>query len=103
MRRPVARKQSKRGEATSPTACHAVGDLHGHPDLNAMRSNAVRGKRDIEVSSACEVSSAGALLRACRPLIAFTLVAAPIALLPVAPAAAQPGPGERVGYAAALV
>jgi hypothetical protein len=60
-----------------------------------MRSNEVRGKRGIGVSSA------GAVLRACRPLIAFMLVAAPVALLPVSPAAAQGG--ARVGYAAALV
>jgi hypothetical protein len=70
-------------------------DLRKLTDLNAMRSNEVRGKRGIGVSSA------GALLRACRPLIAFMLVAAPVALLSVSPAAAQPG--ARVGYAAALV
>ena len=50
-----------------------------------MRSNEVRGKRGIEVSSA------GALLRACGLLIAFMLVAAPVALLHVSPAAAQGG------------
>lgn len=47
-----------------------------------MRSN---GKRGIGVSSA------GALLRACRLLIAFMLVAAPVALLPVCPATPQDG------------
>lgn len=47
------------------------------------------------------VSSAGALLGACRLLIAFVHVAAPIALLPVSPAAAQSD--TRAGFAAALV
>src|SRR5438093_8083865 len=61
-----------------------------------MRSNEVRGKRGIGVSSG------GLLFRACRPSIAFMFVAAPVALLPVSPAAAQPA-DERVGYAAALV
>ena len=50
-----------------------------------MRSNEVRGKRGIGVSSA------GARLRACRLLIAFMLVAAPVALLPFSPAAGQGG------------
>jgi hypothetical protein len=71
-----------------------------------MRSNEVRGKRGIGVSSA------GVLLRACRLLIAFMLVAAPVALfpmaapvalLPVSPAAAQVQTDPRVGYNAALV
>jgi len=47
-------------------------DLRRLPGVNAMRSN---GKRGIGVSSA------GALLRACRLLIAFMLVAVPVALL----------------------
>lgn len=45
-----------------------------------MRSNEERG---------IGVSSAGALLRACRSVIALTLVALPVGLLPVRPAAAQ--------------
>jgi hypothetical protein len=62
------------------------------PELNAMRSNEVRGKRIIGVSSA------GVRLRACRLLIVFIFVAAPVALLlaatplgllHVSPAAAQ--------------
>jgi hypothetical protein len=61
-------------------------DLRGLPELNAMRSNEERGKRGIGVSST------GTLLpRARRVLIAFLLVAAPVALLPVCPAAAQNG------------
>jgi hypothetical protein len=104
----------------SPTACHDMRqmsdlnivtepcpqiDLRRLPDLNVMRSNEVRGERDIGVSSA------GALLRASQPLIALMLAAAPVALLPLSPAAAQdssqvaPSPvaTSRVGYAAALV
>ncbi len=49
------------------------------------------------------VSSTGARLRVCRRLIAFMLVVAPVGLLAVSPATAQPGIGPRVGYAAALV
>lgn len=45
----------------------------------------MRGKRGIGVCSA------GVFLRACRLLIAFTLVAAPVALLPVCPADSQDG------------
>ena len=50
-----------------------------------MLSNEARGKRGIGVSST------GALLRACRPLIAFMLVTAPVAVLPVCPATAEDG------------
>src|SRR5205807_9195731 len=60
-----------------------------------MRSNEVCSKRGIGVFST------GGLLRACRFLIAFMIVAAPVALVRVWPAAAE---GDaRVGYAAALV
>ncbi len=59
-----------------------------------MRSNGRRG---------IGVSSAGVLLRASRLLIAFMLVAAPVALLSVSPAAAQVQTDPRVGYNAALV
>jgi hypothetical protein len=65
----------------------------------------LRGKRGIGVSSP------GVLLRSCRLLIAFIVVAAlallplvvPVALLPVFPAAAQVQKEPRVGYNAALV
>ncbi|HJQ23891.1 MAG TPA: hypothetical protein VKA60_08230 [Blastocatellia bacterium] len=60
-------------------------DLRRLPDLKATRGNEGRGKRGIRVYSA------GALLRASRLLIAFMLVAAPVALLPVWPAARQGG------------
>lgn len=71
-----------------------------------MRSNEVRGKRGIRVSSP------GVPLRSRRLLIAIILVAAPIALLlvaapdallPFSPAAAQVQTDPRVGYNAALV
>lgn len=71
-----------------------------------MRSDEMRGKRGIGVSSD------GARLRAVRLLIAFVLVAAPAALvlvgspaalLPISPAAAQVQTDPRVGYNAALV
>src|SRR5439155_6617229 len=96
MLHPIVPKLSKRGEVASPTACYAMREMSDpnvvtEPwparsicvDLNAMRSSEMRSKRGIGVSSA------GALLRACRLLIAFMLVAAPVALLPVSPAAAQ--------------
>src|ERR1700755_129948 len=65
----------------------------------------LRGKRGIGVSSP------GVLLRSCRLLIAFIVMAAlallplivPVALLPVFPAAAQVQKEPRVGYNAALV
>jgi hypothetical protein len=57
-----------------------------------MRSNKVRG---------IGASPTGALLRACRRLTAFMLAAAPVALLPIAPATAQGN--APAGSAAALV
>src|SRR4051794_14781577 len=65
----------------------------------------LRGLRDIGVSSP------GVLMRSCRLLIAFMIVAAlallpvvaPVALLPAFPAAAQVQKEPRVGYNAALV
>lgn len=55
-----------------------------------MRSDEERGKRGMGISSA------GDLLRVCRPLIAFLLVAAPLALLPMAAPAAAPGGAPAV-------
>jgi hypothetical protein len=46
-------------------------------------NNEERGKRGIGISSA------GTLSHACRPLIAFMLAAAPVAVLPASPAAAE--------------
>jgi hypothetical protein len=68
-----------------------------------MRSNEVRGKRGVGVSTA------GVLARACRSLTAFILVVALlpvtalVVLLPASPAAAQVQKDPRVGYNAALV
>src|SRR3984957_13142905 len=61
-----------------------------------MRSNEVRGKRGIGVASA------GAVLRACRPLIAFLLVAAPVALHPAAQDGASVVSPERIEDVTAL-
>lgn len=85
---------------TEPRPARSI--LRRLPGLNALRSNKLRGKRGIGVSSA------GPLLRARRLLIAFMLVAAmvallSVALLPVAPATAQVQTDPRVGYNAALV
>ncbi|HEY0431976.1 MAG TPA: hypothetical protein VGC61_09155 [Pyrinomonadaceae bacterium] len=89
---------------TEPPPARSI--LRRLSDLNAMRSNAVRGQHGIGVSSA------GALMRACRPLIAFMLVAAlvallpvvaPVALLPVSPVGAQVQTDPRVSNNAALI
>ena len=61
-----------------------------------MRSNEVRGKRGIGVASA------GAVLRACHPLIAFLLVAAPVALHPAAQDGASVVSPERIEDVTAL-
>src|SRR5260370_15620047 len=77
---------------TEPRPARSI--LRRLPDLNAMRSNEMRGKRGIEVFSA------GVLLRPCQLLIAFMLVAV---LVASQDATRSTVPEPRVGYNAALV
>jgi hypothetical protein len=77
------RQMRDREIMTEPPPARSI--LHRLSDLHGMWRNEGRGKR------ALEVSSADVLLRVCRLLIAFTLVAVPVTLLPISPAVGQGG------------